>query len=365
MSGGLRSTTATTVEPERAAATTRGSAHLGPLGRGHLGAVAQQLLGLDVDEEDACHGSDRRDHGRVLPSNRLLLSSAVTSALARRAAEIGLWPPAPCAQIGDRERVARSGGVAANRPRRHAHGGIAREDERPAGAERHDDLRHAEPSQLLELAVAEDRLRLLLGELEDRDVAQERPVEVPVEPERADLAGCGRARGRRAARAAGARSARASRAGSRRAGAARRAPTRPGAARVPARRPRSTAPRSSRRASRGAPRRRSGTRTTWSRLQPRATPGGPALRGVAGTSAARARRTSRPPSPPAARRAMPAPRTRARRRSARRGRPRGHATEGRSRRAVARPASVRPSDRMKARAKLGSEPPIAPWPGWV
>ena len=56
---------------------------------------------------------------------------------------------------------------------------------------------------------------------------------------------------------------------------------------------------------------------------------------------------------------------RAHRRCARRARPRRHATEGRSRRAVARPASVRPSDRTKARAKLGSEPPMAPWPGCV
>jgi len=34
--------------------------------------------------------------------------------------------------------------------------------------------------------VSEDRVRLLLGELEDRDVAQHRPVEVTVERERAD-----------------------------------------------------------------------------------------------------------------------------------------------------------------------------------
>ena len=94
MSGGLRSTDR---DHGRAGARRRHDPrkrHLGALGRGHLGAVAQQLLGLDVDEEDACRPSDRGDHGRVLPSNRLLLSSAVTSALARRAAEIGLWPPA-------------------------------------------------------------------------------------------------------------------------------------------------------------------------------------------------------------------------------------------------------------------------------
>ena len=116
---------------------------------------------------------------------------------------------------------------------------------------------------------------------------------------------------------------------------------------------------------RGARRRRSGTRTSSSRRPPRATREAPGPRVAAGTSAARARRTSRRPSPPAALPAAPGPRTTAGRRSARHVRRRGHATEGRSRRALARFASVRPSDSAKERAKLGSEPPIAPWPGWV
>src|SRR5206468_12015867 len=90
------------------------------------------------------------------------------------------------AQLGDRECVPRSGQVASYRSDLHPHGGVAREDARSAPAERHDHLRHAELAQLLELAAAENRLCLLLRELEDRHVAEERAVEVRVERERAD-----------------------------------------------------------------------------------------------------------------------------------------------------------------------------------
>ena len=98
-------------------------------------------------------------------------------------------PAGACAQVGDRERVPRAGRVAARGPRHHTHRGVAGDDERPPAAERHDDLGHAERAQLLELAVADDRLGLLFGELEDRDVRQERAVEVRVEREGAGAAG--------------------------------------------------------------------------------------------------------------------------------------------------------------------------------
>src|SRR5207248_8809719 len=95
-------------------------------------------------------------------------------------------PAGPRAQVGDRERVARSGRVAPGGPRRHPNRGLAGEDEGAAGAEGHHDLGNAELAQLLELAATENRLRLLLGELEDRDMPEKRSVEVAVELERAD-----------------------------------------------------------------------------------------------------------------------------------------------------------------------------------
>jgi hypothetical protein len=89
-------------------------------------------------------------------------------------------------EICDGERVSCSGRIGVHDVRGDTRRRAAREHERPVEAERDDDLRNAERNQRLELCVADDRARLLFRELQDRDVAEQVAVEVPVEHEWAD-----------------------------------------------------------------------------------------------------------------------------------------------------------------------------------
>ena len=82
--GGRASTTATTVEPASAAATTRGRLRLGDARRlERLGG--EDLLGLEVDREDAAGGGGEGDHGAPAIID-------ATTAVARRPAAAGAKP---------------------------------------------------------------------------------------------------------------------------------------------------------------------------------------------------------------------------------------------------------------------------------
>ena len=173
-SGGRRSTTAITVEPDARGADDERQAGSRPAS-GSTSRVHEpdHLLLVEVDLEDAVDGADEGSH-------EARVSRPATSAVARRAAAAGGVAGRAGHEVRRREGVAGAGRVdALDRPARGTRSSApSASTSEPREPSVTSTSGHAERAQRSLVGPAERDARLLLGELEDRDVPQQLGVGV-------------------------------------------------------------------------------------------------------------------------------------------------------------------------------------------